>query len=133
MLFETLKQSYIFLGAIYFGLICGILFEILQFFLGKKNKVFILIKDVLFSLLSTILFIICLKLVNYGEFRLYILLAFIVGFILERTTIGFLVEKLIQFICKFIRFVYNKLMKSKILRRCFGYDRRESKKTISNS
>lgn len=133
MLFETLKQSYVFLGAIYFGLILGIFYEILRVFLNYKSKIFIYIKDILFSLLSTILFIICLKIVNYGEFRLYILFAYIVGFILERTTIGFLVEKLIQIICKFIRIVYNKLMKSKFLRRCFGHDGRASKKIVSNN
>lgn len=132
MLFETLKQSYVFLGALYFGLICGIGYEILHFFLGKKNKICVWIRDILFSFLSTILFIFCLKLVNYGEFRLYILFAFIVGFILERTTIGFLVEKIIQIACKFFSLVYNKLMKSKFIKRCFGNDRRKSKEIISS-
>lgn len=133
MLFETLKQSYIFLGAIYFGLISGILFEMLSFFFGKKNKIYIWIKDILFSIFSTLLFIVCIKTINYGEFRLYILLAFIVGFILEHLTIGFLIEKLIQFTCKFFKMVYNKLMKNKIIRRCFGNDRRKSEEIISNN
>lgn len=133
MLFETLKQNYIFLGALYFGLVLGIIYEILNFFLGQKNKILIYVKDILFSLTSTFLFVVCLKLVNYGEFRLYIFFAFIVGFILERTTIGFLVEKAIQITCKFFKIVYNKLMKNKFIKRCFGNDRRKSEKAIPSN
>lgn len=133
MLFETLKQSYIFLGALYFGLILGTIYEIISFFFKNKKKFFVLIKDFLFSVVATILFVICLKLVNYGEFRLYIFLAFVVGFILERTTIGFLVEKLMQIICKFFQLVYNKLMKNKFFKRCLSNDGRKSKEIISNN
>lgn len=130
MLFETLKQSYVFLGAIYFGLLLGIVYEILNFFLKKKNKIFTFLKDLLFSLSATFLFIVCLKLVNYGEFRLFILLAFIVGFIVERLTIGFIVSKVIEFTCKFLKIVYNTLLKNKFLKRCLKGDRRTSEKNI---
>ena len=130
MLFETLKQSYLFLGAIYFGLILGIVYEILIFFFKNKNKFFSIAKDLIFSLLATFLFITCLKLVNYGEFRFFILIAFIVGFIIERLTIGFIVSKTIEFTCKFLKLVYNKLMKNKFLKRCLKGDGRTSEKNI---
>ena len=95
MLYETLYQGQIFLAVLYFGLIAGVVFE------GKnliqnafnKNKIVCLVLDTAFMTLSALLFICAKNLANYGEFRLYLLIAFVLGIMLEHISIGFLVEK----------------------------------------
>lgn len=95
MLYETLYQGQIFLVMLYFGLLTGVFFE------GKnlverafsKNKTICVVLDTLFMVLSALIFIYAKNLANYGEFRIYLLLAFGLGIVLEHISIGFLVEK----------------------------------------
>ena len=132
MLFETLKQSYVFLGGLYFGLIIGIVYEILNYiFKFSKKKFFLFFKDILFSILFTSLFIFCLLKVNYGEFRLFVLLSYFVGFILERLSLGYLVDFLINKLYNFLKLVGSKLLKNKFIKRCLGKnERKESQNSI---
>ena len=95
MLYETLYQGQIFLAVLYFGLIAGVVFE------GKnliqnafnKNKIVCVVLDTAFMAIASLLFIFAKNLANYGEFRLYLLIAFVLGIVLEHISIGFLVEK----------------------------------------
>ena len=95
MLYETLYQGQIFLVMLYFGLLDGIVFE------GKnliqnacnKNKIVCAVLDTVFMLFSALLFIFAKNLANYGEVRIYLLIAFVIGVMLEHISIGFLVEK----------------------------------------
>lgn len=134
MLFESLKQSYIFFGAIYFGLLVGIFRDLTIFILNllKKNKVVSIILDFIFSIGFSLLFIICLNVVNFGEFRIYLLLSYIFGFILERKTLGFLVDFIFEKIYNFIVKIIKKLSNLKFFKRILGNDRKTSKNTAKN-
>lgn len=126
MLFETLKHSYIFLGSIYFGLICGIFKIILNTLLTiKKNKILITIFDLLFMIVFTSLFIVCLNLVNYGEFRFYLLIGYILGFIFVKKSIMFLVDFLVK---KIYTGVSNLTKKIKIKKGKNSFDTKSSEK-----
>lgn len=135
MLFETLKQSYVFLGAMYFGILLGVCFEILNFCakILKKTKLVLFLRDLIFSLIATFLFIICTNVVNYGEFRLYIFLAFIVGFILEKISIGYLVAFLIEKLYNFLKFIYKKITKLKFFKRCMSNDETKSQNNLQTN
>lgn len=134
MLFESLKQSYIFFGTIYFGIIAGIFRDLTIFILKllKNNKVIKIILDLIFSLIFSFLFIICLNVVNFGEFRIYLLLSYILGFILERKTLGFLVDFIFEKIYNFIVKIIKKLSNLKFFKRMLGNDRKTSKNITKN-
>ena len=134
MLFETLKQSYVFFGALYFGLISWIVKEIFNFLLKifKNNKVFVFIFDFLFLTISSILFIICLNVINYGEFRLFILLIFCLGYFIERKSIGYLLDFLFRKIYNLFNKLYFKFKNTKFFKRIFNNDRKTSKKLNKN-
>ncbi len=112
MLYETLSQGYIFLCVLYFGLLGGILFEAKNLIINalSKNKVVCFVLDLVFMLVACLLFVVSKNIANYGEFRIYLLISFILGIWLEHITIGFLVEK-------FFMFCYN--WTTKISRRIF--------------
>lgn len=105
MLFETLKHFYLFLGGIYFGLIAGIVQDVNVFVLEifQKKRILSIILDVIFSLICVFLFYFCLNVVNFGEFRFFMLFSFFVGYFLERKTLGNLVDFIFQKIYNFIR------------------------------
>lgn len=134
MLFESLKHIFLFLGALYFGLICGIIKEIFNFILNllKNKKVFIFLFDFIFIILFSFLFIFCLNIVNYGEFRVFLLISFILGYFIERKSLGNLVDFLIKKIYNFLKIIVNKIRNLKIFKRMFNYDRKSSKKTNKN-
>lgn len=100
MLHETLLQGQIFLCMLYFGLWCGIIFE-LKNIIEKtffNNKIVCLILDICFMTISSIIFILGKNISNFGEFRGFLLLGFGLGAIIEHFSIGFLVEKIFNLI-----------------------------------
>jgi len=119
MLFETLKQSYLFLGSLYFGLISGIIKEIFIFFINlfNKNKIIKFILDLIYMIILSLIFILCLNIVNYGEFRIYLLISFILGYFIERKSLGFLVDFIIKKLYNFINLLVKKINKLKIFKR----------------
>jgi len=131
MLFETLKQSYIFLGSIYFGLLCGIIKNVINLILKncKNNKIIIFILDLIFMITFSFLFFICINIVNFGEFRIYLLIWYLLGFILEIKTLGFLVDFVLKKIYNFINFIGKKLLKFNFIKRILGYDTKKGKTT----
>ena len=135
MLFESLKQIYIFLGTLYFGLFSGISKDLCLFILKlvKNNKIVNFILDVVFSLIATILFVICLNVVNFGEFRIYLLLTYIFGFILERKTLGYIVDFIFEKIYNLINKIIKKLINTNFFKRILGNDRKTSKNINKNS
>lgn len=131
MLFETLKQSYIFLGSIYFGMLLGIIKNAINLIIKafKNNKIITFILDLLFMLIFGFLFVICINIVNFGEFRVYLFAGYLSGFILEIKTLGFLVDFVLKKIYTFIKFLGKKLLKFKFIKRIIGYDTKQSKTT----
>lgn len=114
MLYETLLQGQIFLCVLYFGLIAGIVFEGKNLIINafSKNKVVCFVLDLIFMVVASLLFVLAKNISNYGEFRIYLLIGFVLGIYLEHASIGFLVEK-------FFLFCYNWL--TKISRRIFSH------------
>lgn len=133
MLYETLLQGQIFLGMFYFGLIAGIFLEAKNL-LDKifKNKIFIAITDFSFLLISSFLFILSENLFNYGEFRLFLLIAFVLAVYLEHKTIGYLVEKFFILAYNFINKLYTKFL-NKIKKRFKKYDRKTNGNSIKSN
>ena len=129
MLFETLKQGYIFLGSLYFGLISGIFYDFCKFNveLLKSKRFFQILFDVIFSIFTVGLFFICLNIVNFGEFRIFVLVSFVIGFIIEQRNLGFLVDFVFKKIYNFFGKIIKKLSKTKFIKRIFGLDSRKSK------
>lgn len=134
MLFETLKQSYIFLGSVYFGLVLGLIFDFLKFNTKLlRNKRFLQIFfDIIFSITSVLMFFWCLNVINYGEFRFFVLFSFVIGFVLEQKNLGFLVDFIFQKLYNFFGKIIKKLSKTKFIKRIVGFDTRKSKDINKN-
>lgn len=106
MLYETLKQSVIFLSMLYFGLLGGVLYE-MKTSVGQpflKNKYITILFDIVFFIVLSLLFFFATQFTNYGEIRLYMIVSFILGFTLERISIG-------RVLAKSVSFLYNKTVK----------------------
>lgn len=99
MLYETLLQAKIFLSIFYFGIISGLFYE---FFHLIKSKIYIInfVVDFLSMLVFGAVFITSVHIFCYGEFRFYTILAFLVGFFVERKSIG-------KFLALFLNMFYN--------------------------
>lgn len=134
MLFESLKQGYIFFGSVYFGLIIGIIYDFCKFNvrLLKNKKVAQIIFDCFFSITFVLLFFVCLNVVYFGEFRLFVLISFILGFVLEQKSLGFLVDFIIKKLYNFFVVISKRLLKIKFIRRMFNFDSGKSKNVNKN-
>lgn len=98
MLYETLSQPLIILAILFSGIASSILFNLgsLVMYFCNKNKI---VKQIVYFLCviasAIILYFVNLS-VNYGRFRIYILLVFAVGFAVSRFTLGKLWTKLLN-------------------------------------
>lgn len=115
MFFETLLQSNIFLCCLYFGIVAGIYLTIKKM-LQKifSHKVFVFIGDILFFVVCLLLFLICINTFNFGVFRFYEILGFVLGVILEQISLNKLVEKFLNMLYNITRKFCQWLKKSKI-------------------
>ena len=134
MLFETLKHGYIFLGCVYFGILLGIVCDLLKSILTilKHSKIFQIVFDILFSFLAVVLFFVCLNFVNIGEFRIFVLISFVFGFLIEQKTLGFLVDFVFKKVYNFLCLICSKIKQTKFFKRITGFDKRKSKKIVKN-
>lgn len=108
MLFQTLLQGKLFLIFLFFGILVGFVFEIVYLFQNIiKNKIITFFLDLIFGIIISYLFIFIVNMFNYGEFRIYLLLSYFLGFIIERKTVGDLLIKMLKFFCnKFKNLIY---------------------------
>lgn len=120
MLFQTLLQGKLFLIFLFFGIIIGALYECV-FLLHNifKNKIIDFFLDLAYGIIVSILFIFITNLFNYGEFRFYLLLSYILGFIILRKTVGYLVRKMIKFVCNKIKHFVLYLKSNKFIAKIF--------------
>ncbi len=94
MLYPTLNQPLMLLVIFSAGIICGVLFDVLNIF--SKYKILKHIADFFGTILSfLLLFAINLKF-NYGQFRIYIIAVFALSFAIEKIISYFLWTKLIK-------------------------------------
>jgi hypothetical protein len=106
----------------YFGLVCGIVFEI--FYLVEKSfkmqKWICLICDILQMITGSIIFVLAKNITNFGEFRFYLLIPFVLGIIMLHFFVGKLVEK-------FLILLYNVFVKAKN-KLCFKFKKLRKRK-----
>ena len=112
MLYQTLAQPMLFLCFFASGIFCGILlnFKNVLLKLFKKNNFFYHFIDFLaFLIIFFIYFFINLK-INYGEFRFFSLLTFLLSLLLENFVIR-------SFVAKLLHTWYNKMKGEKVGKR----------------
>ena len=84
------------------GLVIGAIYGLLNLpMIIKKHRILQIISDLLFSLIAYFTFLILINIINMGEFRLFLLIGYILGFVIERITIG-------KLFAKGFKFIYNK-------------------------
>ena len=115
MLYETLCQPLIFLGMLYFGVLSGAVFEAKNLVCKTFNnqKFVCLVTDIAIVTFCSIVFVVAKNLLNFGEFRLYLLIAFVLGNIIEHISIGFLVEKIFLFLYNGCVKIYRRIFCTK--------------------
>lgn len=115
MLYETLLQGKIFLCFLYFGIVAGIFLSIKQIIdkMTKKNKVIMFFSDFAICIFFTLLFLFCVNKFNYGQFRLYEILGFFSGVILQQISLNKIVEKILNLIYTFLCKMFCHLKKLK--------------------
>ena len=95
MLYPTLKQGYVFLAIFLSGLLSGLIYDLANFLtkLLSGNKIFKQLLYFFATILSfALLFVINLTF-NFGTFRAYIFFAFLLALLIERVTLGKLLNK----------------------------------------
>lgn len=116
-----MKLSYIlqlkdFLIVFLIGIIMGIIYGIISIIPNlSKNIIVKIISDLMFSLLTSIIFLFLVLKINLGQFRLFLLIGYIIGITFERLTLG-------KLFAKGYKCVYNKLiiLVKKIAKSKFG-------------
>lgn len=102
MLFSgsILANSFVFM--MYMGVCMGVLYDILKYMrlVTLKNNFITVVCDIIFATIFVAVFLVGIQFCNYGQIRLFLILTYIVGFVIEKITIGDLVAK-------FIKYVYN--------------------------
>lgn len=105
----------VFLLALLFGVISGAIYGVLNMVVvGFKNNIVLKnVLDGLFMLIFAGLLFYCLNAFNYGAFRMHLLITYIVGFLLERKTIGKLFAKLFLLVYNYIVKTIKKFKQTK--------------------
>ena len=99
----------------YFGILSGFAYEITHLF-KFKNNVVIFVQDLVFMLIFSVLYIISVHFFCFGELRFYTILAFIVGFLIERKSIGKIVALFLNMLYNICVKCLTKLKQTKIYR-----------------
>lgn len=125
LLYETLSQPLIFIIMFSIGLGSGLLFDLRRYisFLCLKNKKVNIFLDIFFTIIVCGILFISNLYFNYGEFRFFSILAFIIGFTIQRFTLGMLVAK-VSCLC------YNYFVK--IMARTYDKFKKKKKSTTEN-
>ena len=115
ILYETLSEPLIFLLMLAFGFVCGILYDINKYiaFLCNNNQIVQKVLDVISTCVAGFLFILALTILNYGEFRFYLLLSFLIGIFAERKTLGLVLAKFFSFCYNSFKNLIKRIFKTK--------------------
>ena len=97
-----LQDFFIMLGI---GILIGIFYGIINIINRIKYIYPIqIISDIIFSLVAVITLLILCNILNMGQIRLFLVIGYITGFIIERITLG-------KIFAKSYKYVYNKIVK----------------------
>ncbi|MGN0551499.1 MAG: spore cortex biosynthesis protein YabQ [Acutalibacteraceae bacterium] len=107
------SQIQVFLFAVIFGLLLGVLYDLFRFLriLGLNGKIHILILDVLFLSLCACASFIFAVAFNEGEIRGFTLLAHLCGILLYRFSVGILTGKLFVLLSLFLKRIFQLFIK----------------------
>jgi len=104
----------------FFGFIIGVLYDILNTPTTiKKNTPLQIVIDILFVCIFSALFLLIINIVNDGEIRFFLIIGYILGFIIERISLGKLFAKLLKNMYTFIIRCIKSFSKSKFGRMIF--------------
>lgn len=108
LLYESLNQPINFLYLFLAGFLAAIVFDAAKYltFLCNNNKVMQKIFDCLSVCFAGFVFFAACLVFNFGQFRFYLLCAFLLGILTERITLGLSLAK----ICKFCYLKCKKLL-----------------------
>ncbi len=111
-------QLSLFIKFLIIGVIPAILLGVINFLslFVKQKKIFFVIFDIIFCLFFTGVFLLTVNFLNYGEIRLYLLIAYILGCVIERKTIGKLFAILHKIIYNAINKISKKFKQSKLFK-----------------
>lgn len=95
MLFETLSQPKLLLIFVLTGFLCGFIFDLFNFlkFSSKNHKILSFIFDFISSISCFVIYFLINLKYNFGQFRVYTLLIFLIGFTIHRLSIGKILAK----------------------------------------
>lgn len=87
------------------GIIIGIIYGVFNILSRiRYNFIIQLIADILFSIIVIFAFIIFVNIINMGQIRFFLCVGYILGFVLERITLG-------KLFAKSYKYVYTKIVK----------------------
>lgn len=85
------------------GVLLGIFYGVINIFNNIHENIFTRIFcDIIFMIVATLTYIIVVEKINFGSIRLYLFLGYILGFAIERISLG-------KLFAKGYKSVYNKL------------------------
>lgn len=111
---ETINLQYnVFLLFMFVGAWLGFIYDVIRCFrrLMTHNNIFIGIEDIVFWMFCAITIESQIQISNYGEFRIYILLSCVLGFIIYHYTISCVFVKGTSHILLFVKKVLKNLKK----------------------
>ncbi len=111
---ETIAIQYnVFLLFVFIGARLGFIYDLLRIFrrLVSHNNIFIGIEDIFFWIFCAVTMESQIQTSNYGEFRIYILLGGILGFIIYHYTISCVFIRVLSYILLLVKKVLKNLKK----------------------
>lgn len=98
-----------------FGILAGIIYSLFHPNIAIfKNKIFIIVSDTITTIISGTLLILATNIVNFGIYRLYLIISFMIGYYIERKTIGKMFAKINCFVYNLLSKVISFVCKTKI-------------------
>ena len=121
MLYETLLQGLMFLCFLWFGIVCGFFLSGIKLLekIFKHKKIAVVVFDIAFMIVFSLLFVFAKTIICYGEFRIFEVLRFCLGIFLEQISLNNLVEKFLNLSYTLLGKVFAKLKHTKLFAKIF--------------
>ena len=102
-MFVTSNQFYVLCASISFGVLSGVLYQVVIFVKRKLNNIAKIIVDVVVFLLFAFLFVFYAYYFNFPNFRFYMPLCVFLGIYLGGKSFGIILAKIIDWVYNIIR------------------------------
>ncbi|MFU0800058.1 MAG: spore cortex biosynthesis protein YabQ [Xylanivirga thermophila] len=113
MLMSTVNQAYIFLSAVYVGIIMGVIYDFFRAirYRAKPNRIVTGIMDLIFWLIVAVLAFMVFYYTNYGQIRFFNFIGMALGWLLYTITLSPWILKFIISIFKVIGKIFTVIIK----------------------